>query len=99
MPQPAGMLNMLTTIQPDSLNVMSADGWEEIELTVDSGAGETVVPEGMVNSVEIKEGAAAKSGVQYECANGERIPNLGSRNSWPICRKDAKRKSEHKYAR
>ena len=35
------------------------------------------MPEGMVNSVEIKEGPAAKSGVQYECANGERIPNLG----------------------
>ena len=68
---------MLTTIQPESLNVVSHDGWEEIELTVDSGAGETVVPEGMVNSVEIKEGPVAKGGVQYECANGERIPNLG----------------------
>ena len=71
------MLNMLTTIQPESLNVVSHDGWEEIELTVDSGAGETVVPEGMINSVEMREGPAAKSGVQYECANGERIPNLG----------------------
>ena len=76
-PKSSEWLNMLTTIQPESLNVVSHDGWEEIELTVDSGAGETVVPEGMVNSVEVKEGPAAKSGVQYECANGERIPNLG----------------------
>ena len=76
-PQDTEMLNTLMTIRPEGLNVVSSDGWEEIELTVDSGAGETVVPEGMVNSVEIKEGPAAKSGVQYECANGERIPNLG----------------------
>ena len=76
-PPVTGMLNMLTTIRPEGLNVMNSGGWEEIELTVDSGAGETVVPEGLVNSVEIKEGAASKSGVQYECANGERIPNLG----------------------
>ena len=52
-------------IQPESLNVVSHDGWEELEVTVDSGASETVVPEGMVNSVEVKEGPAAKSGVQY----------------------------------
>ena len=77
MPQSAEKLNMLATIQPESLNVVSHDGWEELELTVDSGASETVVPEGMVNSVEVKEGPAAKSGVQYECANGDRIPNLG----------------------
>ena len=41
-------LNALMTIVPDSLNSVTNDGWEEIEMTVDSGASETVVGEDMV---------------------------------------------------
>ena len=34
------------------------DGWEEVEVAVDSGASETVVSEDMVQSADLKEGAA-----------------------------------------
>ena len=53
------------------------DGWEEIEMTVDSGASETVVGDGMIMSSEVREGPASRRGVEYEMANGVRIPNLG----------------------
>ena len=58
---------------------MDAEGWEELELAVDSGATENVVSEDMLQSVEMKEGLAAKRGVEYEVANGTRIPNLGEK--------------------
>ena len=42
------------------------DGWEEIEFALDSGATERVMGRDMLSSVEIKEGAARKRGVEYE---------------------------------
>ena len=38
-----------------------------------------MINEDMLQSVETKEGAASKRGVQYEVANGVRIPNLGEK--------------------
>ena len=54
--------------------------WEPIELAVDSGASETVIPDGTVKSVQLTPSDASKRGVQYEVANGERIPNLGQKS-------------------
>lgn len=52
----------------------------EIDVTVDSGASETVMPEsGLDGNVDITESAACKRGVTYEVANGTSIPNLGER--------------------
>ena len=50
-----------------------------MEFAVDSGASETVVNEEMLPDVEVKEGPASKRGVEYEVANGEKIPNLGEK--------------------
>ena len=50
-----------------------------VDLAVDSGATETVVNEQMLESVETKEGPASRRGVEYEVANGVRIPNLGEK--------------------
>ena len=58
---------------------MDSGEWEEFELAVDSGASETVVPEDMINSAEIRDGAASRRGVQYEVANGVKLPNLGEK--------------------
>ena len=44
---------------------------------VDSGASETVIPEGLVRSVDVQASEASRRGVQYEVANGVQIPNLG----------------------
>ena len=60
---------MFKTIEPDHVKAVNADdGWEENEFALDSGATETVMGEDMLSSVEIKEGAASKRGVEYEIA-------------------------------
>ena len=38
-----------------------------------------MISEDMVSSAEIKEGPAARRGVEYEVANGVRIPNIGEK--------------------
>ena len=50
-----------------------------LELAVDNGASEILIYEEMVKSVAIEEGEASKRGVEYEVANGVRIPNLGEK--------------------
>ena len=74
-------LGIFQTIEPEGFNsVGSRQEWESIELAVDSGASETVIGEDMLTAVETKEGPASRRGVQYEVANGVRIPNLGEKH-------------------
>ena len=73
-------LRPLKTIEPEEVNAIQDSEWEEIDLAVDSGASETVIGECMLAGVETQEGPASKRGVQYEVANGIRIPNLGEKH-------------------
>ena len=50
-----------------------------MEMAVDSGASETVMPEGAIKSIATRSNEASRRGVQYEVANGQRIPNLGEK--------------------
>ena len=75
-----GSLRPLSTIEPEGVNSVQKQEWESIELAVDSGASETVIGEDMLTAVETKEGPASRRGVQYEVANGVRIPNLGEKS-------------------
>ena len=73
-------MNVLFGIELEGCNSVGETGeWTEVEFAVDSGATETVMNEDMLNSIETKEGVAAKRGVVYEVANGVRIPNLGEK--------------------
>ena len=72
-----GRLSILETSRPASLNAIKADGWEEVEMAVDSGASETVVGEDMVVTANLHESEGSRRGVEYKVANGESIPNLG----------------------
>jgi hypothetical protein len=73
-------VNAIKTIEPDNINKVTADGmWEEIELAVDSGASESVVPPTLPESVPTVEGPASKRGVMYEVASGHQIPNEGEK--------------------
>jgi len=72
-------VRMLQTVFRESVNTLGDGEWEEIELAVDSGATETVVSDEMLESVNIEEGIASKRGVEYEVANGVKIPNLGEK--------------------
>ena len=50
----------------------------DIEVAVDSGATETVMPEETLNGIiSITVSVACKRGVVYEVADGTQIPNLG----------------------
>ena len=69
----------MKTIEPEGLSIVTKGEWEEIKFYVDSGATETVMNSEMLTSVEITEGAAYKRGVNYEVANGIRIPNEGEK--------------------
>ena len=68
----------LATVEPDTLNAINTE-WEEIEFIVDSGASETVLHEEMLKSVVTKPSPASRRGVEYEVANGVRIPNMGQK--------------------
>ena len=43
---------------------------------VDTGASETVIGEGLLSDIQIREGAASRRGAQYETAHWERIAKL-----------------------
>ena len=75
-----GNIRPLVTIEPEGLRPVSEQPeWEVLDLAVDSGASETVIPEEAVKSVRIKPSEASRRGVKYEVANGEQIPNLGEK--------------------
>ena len=52
-------------------------GHQKVEVMIDSGAADSVMPAGLLGSYPILEGLAAKSGVKYQSADGSTMPNLG----------------------
>ena len=54
-------------------------GWTEIEITIDSGACDTVMLARMCSHISVVETPESKRGMEYEVANGETIPNMGER--------------------
>ena len=52
-------------------------GWRKIELLVDSGAADSVLPEGMLDDYEVALGQKFKEEVNYLTADGGRLPNMG----------------------
>ena len=56
-------INMLQTLQPAALNTIRSDGWEEVEMTVDSGASETVLGEEMIATADLKESEGSRRGI------------------------------------
>ena len=61
-------------------------------MCVDSGASETVVNEEMIITADVQEGPASRRGVEYEVANGVRIPNLGEKKFIGVTNEGIKRK-------
>ena len=70
-------LGILGVIEPQGVYALEAEEreWDEVEMAVDSGAGETVMNEACLKAVTTQEGAARRRGVKYEVANGETIEN------------------------
>ena len=76
----------------ESWVAVDANGWEEIEMGVDSGATETVVDEQHLRAIPTVEGEARRRGVEYEVATGELIPNLGEKRFIAALENDVLRK-------
>ena len=57
----------------------SYQGWQEIEVTVDSGACDTVMPLSLCSDIPRHESEQQRSGLEYEVANGACIRNEGER--------------------
>ena len=64
-----------------SISVVAPKGeeWEEIEITIDSGACETVLPSRMLMSIKLQSNDASRRGDEYEVANGHTIPVEGEK--------------------
>ena len=58
---------------------VSEGGWEFLEAILDSGATVTVIPPHVEKEYEAVPSEASKTGMRYEVANGEEIPNLGEK--------------------
>ena len=56
------------------------DGWTEIEVTIDSGACDTVMPTSMCKHISIMQTEESRRGMEYEVANGETVLNVGARH-------------------
>lgn len=65
--------------------------WEELEMAVDSGAGETVVAESALGAIEMVESESKKRGVKYEVADGTLIENLGEKRFVGVTEEGLKR--------
>ena len=88
-----GDLNLLTphiavsatsmaTATSSGLRLMStapASGWEIIEITVDLGACDTVIPSSMLSSIKTESTPASRSCQEYEVADGHTIVNEGQK--------------------
>ena len=53
------------------------EGYTRLEVTVDSGAAASVIPEKLLPGHAIRPSEGSKAGVHYLAADGGRIPNLG----------------------
>ena len=69
----------MLTVDGDEAICMAGQEWELIELTVDSGAAETICPASMATSVTTQPGPKTIQGVKYTCAGGRKLPNLGEK--------------------
>ena len=82
---------MLQTLQPQALNAIRDDGWEEVEMAVDSGASETVVGEDMIATARMKESEGSRMGYRIQSGKRGQHPQLRGKE---IQRVDARRSQE-----
>ena len=74
-----GSLMPLTYAGTDVCGIAQTE-WTCIDVIVDSGACETVMPRSMCSHISILPSAQSRAGVEYEVASGLCIPNLGERH-------------------
>ena len=79
-PTSAPTLSILTMRKPSgALSAVDSPEWLEIEMTVDSGACDTVMPPAMAPHISLLANEFSKAGYEYEVANGAGLPNQGEK--------------------
>ena len=63
----------------NGLSNLGAAGYREVEVTVDSGACDIVIPADECEDIQTVESEQSRKGFEYEVANGDTIPNLGEK--------------------
>ena len=77
-PTSAATLSILTMKKPPgALLTVDAPEWQEIEMTVDSGACDTVMPASIAPHISLLANEFSRAGYEYEVANGAGLPNQG----------------------
>ena len=76
--EPKGELHVLTPKLKGNISIVSAPEWQEIEITVDSGACDAVMPTKMCPHISMVATAKSRSGFEYEVASGDGLLNVGS---------------------
>ena len=71
-------LSILMEKQNDLLAIMSQE-WTEIEITIDSGACDNVMPTNLTPHISLMQNENSRRGMEYEVANGEGLPNQGEK--------------------
>ena len=85
-------MGAVIAIEPEGVCSLRPEGeWEEITLSLDSGATETVILPDILTGHELREGAPFKRGVEYEVANGVQVPNMGEREFVGVTENGAQR--------
>ena len=79
-------MHMLQTLQHAALNAIRADGWEEVEMAVDSGASET----------SLKESEGSRRGSNTRLPTGKAFPISARRSSRRGSEKELGGTSPHK---
>ena len=64
-----------------SVGDVTKDGMVRIQVPIDSGATDCVMPKSMFPSVKLEPSEKSRRGGSYTVANGKKIPNLGKRRS------------------
>ena len=70
-------LSILTVKGTQSICAINVPEWTEIEITIDSGACDTVMPASMCSHISMM--TTPLTGLEYEVANGAGLRNLGER--------------------
>ena len=81
-------MNCFVPLDPEWTPICSIKGtpkpdyqkYRKIQILVDSGAAENVLPPDLLPDYAVEEGEARKNGVRYMTADGNEIPNLGELN-------------------
>ena len=97
--QVSNLLAGLKTVEPQGINTMADDEWVEVEVTVDSGASQTVIGEKTLNGViGISEGPAFGETPNMSAPMGSKYPTSVKESLWDSPRRGRQMQSPHRFA-